>query len=129
MNTLEATNASHLPIFDKDALIAIYGDEKELYLEVIQLFLDEIPPSMQHIQSAIQAQDGEALNQHAHALKGMAGAIKGKRASYWAFELERKGKENNFTDCEKILRQLETELELLHQDLLHFKRDLMENGC
>lgn len=49
--------------------------EPDVLVEVLQLFLDEVPKKLQTMQSAVQAGDAALVARAAHSLRGSAGNI------------------------------------------------------
>jgi len=60
--------------------------DKEIVLEIIDLFISEYPERMQNIWEAIQREDMDKLRFHAHSVKGVI-------ANYCAPDLQEKAKE------------------------------------
>lgn len=93
------------------------GGDVELLKEVIELFLDDYPSTLQKIKSAVAASDASALEQHAHSLKGAVSTFGASRAFEAAFELEKQGRSRDLGGAEAGLLQLEQALEALRPEL------------
>lgn len=57
-------------IFDYSLALAQLGDDKTLFSELAAIFIEELPPLMAALNSAIEMQDVEAIRRSAHKLKG-----------------------------------------------------------
>jgi signal transduction histidine kinase/CheY-like chemotaxis protein len=94
------------------------GDEK-LFLDVIQLFLDDCPLRLAAIKAAVDDLDAERLRTAAHALKGAAANLSATGLFEAAAVLERMGAERRLDAAQAAWRQLSIEaalvLDLLRQ--------------
>jgi two-component system sensor histidine kinase/response regulator len=83
--------------FDEEALRQrIFGDE-ELMVELVDLFLDDLPARLGAIHQAIVEQHAGALHAAAHDLKGAAATLSTDALASAADELEQIGADANFT--------------------------------
>jgi HPt (histidine-containing phosphotransfer) domain-containing protein len=77
--------------FDEEALRQrIFGDEP-LMVELVELFVDDLPARLGAIHQAILEQHAKALHAAAHALKGAATTLSTDALAHAAGELERLG--------------------------------------
>ncbi len=80
-------NTGLLPISKQDQhLIADFDkarqtmdDNRELFEEIVQLLLRDVPPHLESIKTATHNQDFNAMRQSAHAIKGMVGVFAAER--------------------------------------------------
>ncbi|MDD2685454.1 MAG: response regulator [Gallionella sp.] len=63
-------------------------DSRELFDEIVALFLSDAPVYMQHIRDAVAKNDSDAVKRNAHTLKGMVGIFAAERTMQAAAELE-----------------------------------------
>ena len=98
------------------ALTRVGGDE-ELLCEVIGLFLDDYPHSLQKLHEAVNAGDSSGVEQHAHSLKGSVSIFGAKEALDAAFSMEKQGRSGDLTAAADGLERLEQALASLKPEL------------
>jgi HPt (histidine-containing phosphotransfer) domain-containing protein len=98
------------------ALTRVGGDE-ELLSEVIGLFLDDYPHSLQRLREAVTAGDSSAVEQYAHSLKGSVSIFGAQEAVEAAFSLEKQGRSGDLTAAPDGLKRLEQALAKLKPEL------------
>ncbi len=69
MATAEASSV------DRRALLKRVSGDRQLFAEVVQLFLEDCPHRLAAVKAAVDRRDAEALRKEAHALKGVAGNL------------------------------------------------------
>ncbi len=111
-------------IFDKEALIESYGDNSEIFNELLDMYFNDIPAMFFQVQKAVEERDSQALDESAHSLKGAVGAFEAKRAHAAASTLERMGKEETFDGVDEALANLEKEIQELDTALNQFKQEI-----
>jgi HPt (histidine-containing phosphotransfer) domain-containing protein len=94
------------------------GGDVELLKEVVELFLDDYPSTLERIKSAVAGRDATALEHHAHSLKGSVSTFGANRAFEAAFSLEKQGRSGDLSGAQEGLRQLEQALAALRPELL-----------
>jgi HPt (histidine-containing phosphotransfer) domain-containing protein len=98
------------------ALTRVGGDE-ELLGEVIGLFLDDYPHSLQKLREAVNAGDHSSVEQYAHSLKGSVSIFGAQEAVEAAFSLEKQGRSGDLTAAPDGLKRLEQALARLKPEL------------
>ncbi|HEY6391795.1 MAG TPA: Hpt domain-containing protein [Bryobacteraceae bacterium] len=102
---------------DESIALTRVGGDAELLCEVIGLFLDDYPHSLEKIRAAVNAGDSSAVEQHAHSLKGSVSIFGAKEALEAAFSLEKQGRSGNLTEAPDGLKRLEQALADLKPEL------------
>lgn len=102
---------------DEALALTRVGGDAELLREVVELFLDDYPPALERIRTAVAAQDASAVEHHAHSLKGSVSTFGAKRAFEAAFALEKQGRAKDLTGVETSLCELENALNELLPEL------------
>ena len=64
------------------------GDNKELFDEIVRLFLEDSPPHIEKIKNGLAQGDADAVRHSAHTLKGMVGIFAAERTMQAAEKLE-----------------------------------------
>ncbi len=104
-------------IVDEAALLERCGGDVEMKAEIVRLFLDEYPSSLDALCAAISACRGEELMAAAHHLKGSAVNFGAGRVVAAAQRLEQLGAGNHFDDAAETLEELRQALEELREVL------------
>jgi len=84
------------PAIDKGALLKAFDGDWNFLKEVVDVFLSDYPKLLDDLRRAHKESDSDTLMRAAHSLKGMMKNFQAEPAAEVAFELERKGKEENF---------------------------------
>jgi len=112
-NSIEA-QLRHL---DESIALTRVGGDEELLCEVIGLFLDDYPHSLQKLREAVNAGDHSSVEQHAHSLKGSVSIFGAQEAVEAAFALEKQGRSGDLTGATDGLNRLEQALASLRPEL------------
>jgi two-component system, sensor histidine kinase and response regulator len=86
------------------------GGDEELFREVIEIFLDDVPKHMTSMRQAIEDGDGEAIERTAHTLKGELGYLGISEISRKAREMEAFGQKSDLLLAAGLYTTLEPEL-------------------
>jgi CheY-like chemotaxis protein len=111
-------------IFDKKALWDMYGQNRDVLTDLVNMYFTDIPAMLAEVKKAVAARDSHALDDTAHALKGAVAAFEANPAREAAFVLERMGKEARFEVVEEALSKLETEIQRLDTALTFFREEI-----
>ena len=106
-----------LHTLDEAVALSRVGGDFELLREVVGLFLDDYPQSLEMIRKAVAARDQTGLEQHAHSLKGSVSTFGAQEAFDAALELEKQGRTGDLTYASEGLRRLEEALIALRPEL------------
>lgn len=102
---------------DEALALSRVGGDTDLLREIVELFLDDYPNTLEKIRSAVAVRDAVAIEQHAHSLKGSVSTFGAQNAFEAAFALEKQGRSRELGDVEAGLRQLESALGALRPEL------------
>jgi two-component system sensor histidine kinase/response regulator len=105
------------PVLDKTALYDQVGDEPELLLHVIGLFLKDSRTTLEHIRDGFSRRDGDTIGRGAHRLKGALLLLGAARAAEVARQLEQLGQEGYVDQAALTLTELQGELTRLEPEL------------
>jgi len=89
------------------------ADDDSLLQELMKMFMAECPELLVEIRQAIDTSDVNLLRRAAHTLKGSAAIFGAYAVVDAALQLERMGRENNFTIARQGLQTLESRTSLL----------------
>jgi CheY-like chemotaxis protein len=86
-------------------------DSKELFEEIVRLFLEDAPPHIEKIKKGLAQGDADVVRHSAHALKGMVGIFAAERTMKAAAKVEgmvdKPGLAEAVIDLEEALTELE----------------------
>ncbi|HDS30534.1 MAG TPA: response regulator [Firmicutes bacterium] len=86
------------------------GGDWDLFVEILDLFMDETNHRLEEITEAKAKHDKTAMEISVHTLKGAAGNIMAERLRVAAFELEKTIKAENFDNIEPLIEKIKAEL-------------------
>jgi CheY-like chemotaxis protein len=99
------------PPIDLPAALRIVDGNHDLLLDLIAMFLEDYPKSVEELQEAITAGDAQRTERLAHSLKGAVSSFGAHGAYNLAHDLECRGHQGELGNASSILRQLVHELE------------------
>ncbi|MBA4382562.1 MAG: hypothetical protein C0406_08370 [Sideroxydans sp.] len=102
----------------RKAVVADFGkarqtmdDSKELFEEIVRLFLEDAPPHLEKIKNGLAQGDADAVRHSAHALRGMVGIFAAERTMKAAATVEelagRTGLDEAIAELAESLAELE----------------------
>ncbi|MBF0475832.1 MAG: response regulator [Deltaproteobacteria bacterium] len=110
-------------VFDPKSFIARVFSDPELVTELVAMFLDSCPRSIDSIRDAIRRADGPELEHSAHFFKGTVGNFSAMPAFDLALKLEKMGQRQDFTGAEETLVLLEKQIAQLKPALIKLSRE------
>lgn len=102
---------------DEAVALSRVGGDFELLREVVGLFLDDYPQSLERIREAVLAGDQGNLERQAHSLKGSVSTFGAKEAFEAALSLEKQGRTGDLSAAAEGLSRLEQALSALKPEL------------
>jgi HPt (histidine-containing phosphotransfer) domain-containing protein len=94
-------------VFDYDGTMQRLGGDRELYDELVQVFLEDSADLMHRLQNAIERNDGRAIEHAAHTLKGLTLNFGAPQAVSAAATIEEQARAGNHHDVVRMLPQLQ----------------------
>jgi len=104
-------------VFDLSKALEVVAGNKELFQEIFDLFLENLPGYLTQIKEEIARGDARALERAAHRLKGSVGNFGAKRSYETAYRLEQLGKDGKTDEAGDALKELERELKALEKEI------------
>ena len=83
------------PILDIDGTLARFGGDKDLFIEMSGMLLEDAPGLVEDLGRAIDAKSAHDVRMRAHALKGLLLGCGGVRAAHIAQVLENAGQSSD----------------------------------
>jgi HPt (histidine-containing phosphotransfer) domain-containing protein len=102
---------------DESVALSRVGGDVELLREVVGLFLDDYPQSLEMIRDAVARGDQSGLERHALSLQGSVSTCGAQEAFDAALALEKQGRTGDLTEAPEGLRRLEDALTALRPEL------------
>ena len=112
-----------LPLIEPDKFEEQVGYDKELMVEIIDLFLEERQHQVIEMRDCVARSDWDQLFRVAHTIKGSLGSLHATRARSRAQELESAARDLKADVCGKFFAALEKDLEALEPQLLSLRAD------
>src|SRR5579862_9071945 len=97
--------------FDPDEALAIVEGDRDLFLELVNVFRETYPLELSSIHNAIDLGDPEALRRASHHFKGTLSALAAGPASDAAIRLEAMGRSADLNHATAAYAEME---ELVH---------------
>jgi two-component system, sensor histidine kinase and response regulator len=110
---IENPTRPEAPLLDQELLLQRVQGDRELFAEIIRLFLEDAPRSLETMRVALERADLRALEHAAHSLKGAAGNLAAQSVANAASQLERSAQGGSAGAAREDLATLEGLLERL----------------
>jgi CheY-like chemotaxis protein/HPt (histidine-containing phosphotransfer) domain-containing protein len=110
-------------VIDKKALLNAFDNDWTFFREAVDMFLNDFPKMLSHIEAAVKANDPKELRMTSHALKGMVGNFQADTTAQTALALEEMGRNKDFNGVEKAFEKLTGEMEDLKQTLIAIAKE------
>jgi HPt (histidine-containing phosphotransfer) domain-containing protein len=108
------------PVLDYDGAIARFGGDKQLFVEMAGIMLEDTPKLHAELAKAVAEKNPTAVRSHAHALKGLVAGCGGVRAVRVCQSLEHAGETSDLSRADSLLENLGSEIEQLKSALHQF---------
>ena len=122
----EQSGNADLPVFEPDKFQAQVAYDRELLVEIIDLFLTERRTQVAEMQAALAASDFSRLNRVAHTIKGSLGSLHASLARVHAQDLESAARAADAQVCRFCLAVLEQDLDTLEPELLALRSSVLQ---
>ncbi len=99
--------------------------DKEIVLDIINMFVEEYPERMQKIKQNIADKDFDNLKFNAHSLKGVVSNFVAEEARAAAKRLEDKGANKDGSDLDALFADLEQKTQQVIDELNELKKEFI----
>ena len=99
------------PVVDLEGVLERVEGDKELLLELVELFAKDKQKQIEQIRSAMQRGIASEIGASAHAIKSALGNLGAMKAWDLAAQLERAGKESRLSDAPALFSSLEASID------------------
>jgi HPt (histidine-containing phosphotransfer) domain-containing protein/CheY-like chemotaxis protein len=117
----EDSRSANPVIFDPEKFKAQVAYDRDLLIEIIDLFLSEQLVQIAEMQEALANRQYDRLYLVAHTIKGSLASLHAEVGRLRAEELESAAKERNDQHCLQLLSVLKRDMERLEPALLHLR--------
>jgi CheY-like chemotaxis protein/HPt (histidine-containing phosphotransfer) domain-containing protein len=98
-------------IFQRSELLVRLGGEEELLLEIVGIYLDDVPKQLVRLREFAQRREAELFRDQAHTLKGASGNAGAVEVQATAARLETAGDQEDWGNIDRKLMELEAQFE------------------
>jgi HPt (histidine-containing phosphotransfer) domain-containing protein len=109
------------PILDIDGALARFGGDKELFIEMSGILVEDAPGALEGLGRAIDSENAYDVRMKAHALKGLLLGCGGVRAAHVAQLLENAGQSSDLRQAGCHFATLQDEFEQLMRALEQYR--------
>jgi len=111
-------------ILDVDEFMERVQDDKELLLELLDIFVSDYLEKAKLIREAVSSDDFEQIKSIAHSLKGASGNISAKKLRESFVKLEELGKNSDTSGADELLSTMNQQFEELSVRIESVKEEL-----
>lgn len=115
-----------MPIIEKDRFQENFQYfDKEVVLEIINIFIDEYPERMLTLRKSIDQKDFDQLRFNAHSLKGVVANFIAPEVQDIARNMEMKGTNKDLENIDELYSLLKEKSDVMVEELTELKKDYM----
>jgi len=107
------------------ALDRMEGD-RDLFAELVRLFVEECPAAMKEIRQALGNGDAHLLDRLAHTLKGSSASLGANRVSQASLVLEMRARSAALQNAGELIDSLQAEIDLVLPELESLTRKAIQ---
>lgn len=100
-------SAGQREVFDRSQMLERLGNDEELLVEILDLFVQDAPTQLANLTTAIQTREDELVTRHAHTLKGQAANIAAARMKEVSYEMETAAREGDLDRATTLLPRVQ----------------------
>jgi HPt (histidine-containing phosphotransfer) domain-containing protein len=109
------------PILDIDGTLARFGGDKDLFIEMSGMLLEDAPGLLADLGCAVDSENAYDVRMRAHALKGLLLGCGGVRAAHVAQLLENAGQTSDLRQAPSRFATLQDEFKQLTRALEQYR--------
>ena len=113
---------SHAGVFDYDDSLARLGGDRQLFDDILEIFLEDAPLVLEQASNSLAAGDSATLERMAHTLKGLSANFGAASAVAAAYAVELHARERQLDNAAVCFPQLKSELHRLEAALREFRQ-------
>ena len=93
--------------------MARVGDDKDLLMELVGLFLEEAPAQIENLMLAFESGDVAVAERLAHSLKGASSNLSAEKMRLAAYQIEKTSREEGLQQAKDLIENLKAEFQRL----------------
>lgn len=97
-------------VVDLNEVLERVQNDKDLLLELFDIFLEDCPAKIASLKDAVSAKDLSKLRDVAHSMKGASANIAAKRINASFLQMEQLAKNNTVTGIEQLLKDIDGQI-------------------
>src|SRR5690349_6093672 len=101
------------PVLDIDGALARFGGDKDLFVEMSGILLEDAPKLIDDLGRAVKANNAVDVRMRAHSVKGLFLGCGGMRAAHLAQQLEKAGQSFDLAQASELFSKLTIEVDAL----------------
>lgn len=109
-------------IIDLPDVLERVQDDKELLLELLDIYQEDFISKRESLAQAIQNKDFTKIKEIAHSMKGASGNISAKRMHATCLQLEQLAKESNANSMDSLLKTIDSQFEEIKANTTKLKK-------
>ena len=109
------------PILDIEGTLVRFGGDKDLFIEMSGILLEDAPGALEDLGRAVDAENAQDVRMRAHAVKGLLLGCGGMRAAHIAQTLETAGQSRDLRQAPAYYAKLQDEFEQLRGALQQYR--------
>ena len=110
-------------IIDLADVLERVQDDKELLLELLDIFQQDFVGKRDALTEALKQKDVQKVKELAHSIKGASGNISAKPIHALCLKMEQIAREGDITKIEPLLGELDQQFESLKVNIAKLKKD------
>lgn len=110
-------------ILDLNELLERVQDDKELLVELLDIFVEDFQEKDKQLAAAIEQKNYDQIKSIAHSLKGASGNISAKALREVCIKIEEMGKANDLTGAADVVADMGKEFEALSSRISEVKNE------
>lgn len=111
-------------VLDLPEFLERVQDDKELLLELLDIFVADYQEKRKNLEEAIKANNAEEVTSIAHSLKGASGNISAKSLRESFMSLEEMGKNNDLSGADNELASVDQKFQAFSDRIVNIKDEL-----
>lgn len=113
-------------VLDLNEFLERVQDDKELLLELLDIFLEDYQLKRDLLQKAIDNKDFDEVRNLGHSLKGASGNISAKGLREVLMQIEEMGKNGNIDGIDELVKAMDSNFSELEVEIGNLKKEYSE---
>ena len=102
---------------DRAGLMRSFENDHSLLKELVEIFINDYPQMLNTLRKSLETTDAKTFSRTAHSLKGMLRNFQAEAAADTAFDLEKRGKQEQLDGVDQIIEILAEQLDQVARKL------------